>query len=124
MAEKKQETLVLAGVVETIRVPVKTDMLMDGGGTKQFKWAVTVKRCSVEQHDKYISDVADGVMTDYEVAKDIIVDWHMLKTDKGKVVPFSEENLIMVFSVPEYKKSLVDSLYKVMSGGAKKKYGL
>lgn len=119
--EIKPAKLALAGIKSQIRIPVKTECLIDGGTTKMIKWAITVKRCTVEEHDSYMKAVVDGAMSDFEVAKEVILDWHLLKTVDNQKVLFSEENLMGVFEVPEYKKSITSAIYDVMSGGARKK---
>jgi hypothetical protein len=103
-----------------IRIPVKTKVLTDGGTEREEKWFVVVKRCSVEQHDEYMKRVHSGDMTDFEVAKELVLDWGGLKTDDGEKVPFNELNLMGVMDIPEYKRSLTDSIYEAMSGGARK----
>lgn len=119
---KKPPVMMLAGMKETIRIPVRTPVLIDNGGTREFKWAITANRITVEEHDQYMKRVADGYMTDVEVAEILIVDWHMLKDVEGENIPYTKDNLLGVFNVPEYKQSATTALYEVMSGGASKRF--
>jgi len=116
----------LVGIADQIRVPVNTYALIQGGGTLHVKWAVTVRRCEIEESKAYVEAVKkspneEGYKTDIDVARELIVDWHMLKTTKKKKVPYTDINLQGLFKIPEYKQSLVDAIFMVMSGGAKKR---
>ena len=121
--------LTLVGMKSNIRIPVNTYVLIDGGQTRHVKWAVTVTRIGIKRHDeimklasKVVDTLEDGTkvfaMSDLDVAKELIEDWHLLKLDDGTKVPYNEGNLEAVYNIPEYKSSLVDSVYEGMSAGA------
>lgn len=118
LLEEGEQTYELFGVQDTIKVPVKTQVLQNGGGTRDVHWKAIFKRTTMGQHDAYIQAVAEGRMTDYQVLKEILVDWKGLKDNKRKDIPCNRIGLVSVMQNPEYKRSLVKAAYFSMSGGS------
>lgn len=118
LLEEGEKPIDLFGVQDTIKVPIKTQVLQNGGGTRDVHWAAIFKRTTMQQHDEYIKAVAEGRMTDYQVLKEILVDWEKLRDHEMKLIPCNRIGLISVMRNPEYKRSLVKAAYFSMSGGS------
>lgn len=118
LLEEGEEAIELFGVQDTIKVPIKTEVLQNGGGTRDVHWAAIFKRTTMQEHDTYIKAVAEGRMTDYQVLQKILVDWEKLRDHEMKLIKCDRIGLISVMRNPEYKRSLVKAAYFSMSGGS------
>jgi len=62
----------------------------------------------------------DGMITDQEIAQEVLVGWSGVDDGEGAEVPFSEKAKAQVLDVPSVSASIVEAFFDSLKGAKKK----
>ena len=74
------------------------------------------KRLTAIQRD----EETDGLITDQEIADEILVGWSGVLDDKGEEVPFSEKAKTQIMDVPTVTAAIVTAYFSSLQGAKRK----
>jgi hypothetical protein len=117
---------------DTYSWPVSFDIPVDGGRHEKQTFDAELKRLPQsriieiqESVQKRLSalqrdDDTDGMITDQEIADEILVGWSGVLDDKAEEVPFSEKAKAQLMNVPTVTAAIVSAYFASLSGAKRK----
>ena len=117
---------------DTYTWPVTFDIPVDGGRHEKQTFDAELKRLPqsriIEIQDavqKRLTAIqrdedTDGLITDQEIANEILVGWSGILDDKGEDVPFSEKAKAQLMDVPTVTASIVTAYFSSLQGAKRK----
>jgi hypothetical protein len=117
---------------DTYSWPVSFDVPADGGRfvkqtfDAEFKrptqariveiQEAVLKRLRAVQND----EETDGLITDLEIAEEILVGWSGIDDGEGNAVPYSQKAKDQVLNVPAVSASIVEAFFESLKGAKRK----
>lgn len=117
---------------DTYSWPVTFDIPVDGGRHQKQTFDAEFKRPTqsriVEIQEAVMKrlraiqrdEETDGMITDQEIADEILVGWSGVEDGEGGEVPFSEKNKQQVLDVPAVTASIVEAFFDSIKGAKRK----
>lgn len=117
---------------DTYSWPVTFDIPVDGGRHERQTFDAELKRLPqsriIEIQDavqKRLTAIqrdedTDGMITDQEIACEILVGWSGILDDKGEEIPFTEKAKAQLMDVPTVTASIVTSYFNSLQGAKRK----
>jgi hypothetical protein len=118
---------------DTYTWPVSFDVPTDGGRFIKQTFDAEFKRPtqtriveiqeSVMQRLRAIQNDEDtaGMVTDQQIAGEVLVGWSGIEDGQGGEVPYSEKAKDQVLDMPAVSASIVEAFFESLKGGAKRK---
>ena len=112
--------------------PVSFDVPVDGGRHEKNTFDAELKRLPQsriveiqEAVQKRLSAIqrgeeADGMITDHEIAVEILIGWTGITDDTGEQVPFSEKAKAELLDVPTVTAAVVTAYFGSLRGAKRK----
>ena len=112
--------------------PVSFDIPVDGGRHEKNTFDAELKRLPQsriveiqEAVQKRLTAIqrdeeTDGMITDQEIAAEILIGWNGITDDSGEQVPFSEKAKLELLDVPTVTAAIVTAYFSSLQGAKRK----
>lgn len=105
---------------ESIKWPVKVDLVDANGGVIQRSFKAKFKRLSQEEIDAAIAATLDGSLSDQEHAQNILVGWDEINDEDGNPLEFTPDNRDKVLNIHPVRPSIIEAWFECVKARKKK----
>jgi len=104
----------------TFTWPVSFRVPTDGGGYEKADFDAEFKRLSQTRLEEITDKLTAGMMTDRQVADEVLVGWKGVQGEDGKLLPFTDDSKARLLDIAGLASTLVLAFTEALRGAREK----